>query len=123
MRAIERASGADDSAVAAARGFAASVAASLDAKMGAGLLGAYLLGSDLFIKRCDADPARPYADIGCSYETFTRDDMLELETLGPLTRLATGAFLEHIERWTLHRDVHVEAFTDAELDRVLLDKL
>jgi len=85
--------------------------------------GAYLLGSDLFIKRCDADPARPYADIGCSYETFTRDDMLELETLGPLTRLATGAFLEHIERWTLHRDVHVEAFTDAELDRVLLDKL
>jgi len=85
--------------------------------------GAYLLGSDLFIKRCDADPARPYADIGCSYETFTRDDMLELETLGPLTRLSTGASLEHIERWTLHRDVHVEAFTDAELDRVLLDKL
>ena len=85
--------------------------------------GAYLLGSDLFIKRCDADPTRTYADIGCSYETFTRDDMLELETLGPLTRLATGASLEHVERWTLHRDVHVEAFTDAELDRILLDKL
>ena len=36
---------ADDSAVAAARVFAEGVAALLDAKTGAGLLGAYLLGS------------------------------------------------------------------------------
>ena len=35
----------DDSTVAAARMFAASVAAFLDAKMGANLLGIYLLGS------------------------------------------------------------------------------
>ena len=81
--------------------------------------GAYLLGSDLFIKRCDADSSRPYPDFGCSYETFTRDDMLELETLGPLTRLAPGASLEHIERWTLHRNVELRDFTDEELDRVV----
>ena len=81
--------------------------------------GAYLLGSDLFIKRYDADASRPYPDFGCSYETFTRDDMLEIETLGPLTKLAPGASLEHIERWTLHRDIHLKEFTDEELDRVL----
>jgi hypothetical protein len=81
--------------------------------------GAYLLGSDLFIKRTEADASRPYPDFGCSYETFTRDDMLEIETLGPLTKLAPGASLEHIERWTLHRNISLTAFTDEELDRVL----
>jgi hypothetical protein len=85
--------------------------------------GAYLLGSDLFIKRMDADPSCRYADFGCSFETFTRDDMLELETLGPLTRLSPGASLEHVERWTLHRDVKLAGFTDEALDALLLDKL
>lgn len=81
--------------------------------------GAYLLGSDLFIKRCDAQPGVPYPDFGCSYETFTRDDMLEIETLGPLTRLATGASLEHVERWTLHSNIELREFSDDELDRVI----
>jgi hypothetical protein len=85
--------------------------------------GAYLLGTDLFIKRTDADPTRSYPDFGCSYETFTRDDMLEIETLGPMTRLAPGASLEHIERWTLHRDVRIRDFTDDELDEVVAQKL
>ncbi len=80
---------------------------------------AYLLGTDLFIKRYDADPSRPYTDFGCSFEIFTNGHMLELETLGPLTKLAPGASLEHIEQWTLDRDIHLTDFTDEELDRVL----
>ena len=32
--------------------------------------GAYLLGSDLFIKRYKADPAKQYPDFGCSFERF-----------------------------------------------------
>jgi hypothetical protein len=85
--------------------------------------GAYLLRDELFIKRSDADESSPYPDFGCSFEIFTRDDMLELETLGPLTKLAPGASLEHVERWTLHRNVKLQNFTDAELDQVLIDKL
>ena len=53
--------------------------------------GAYLLGSDLFIKRYEADPSKPYPDIRCSFETFTGPEFLELETLGPLTRVEPGA--------------------------------
>jgi hypothetical protein len=85
--------------------------------------GAYLLGSDLFITRCDADGSLAYPDFGCSFETFTRDDMLELETLGPLTRLAPSGSLEHVERWSLHSGVEIQDFTDQELDRVLSGKL
>lgn len=82
-------------------------------------MGAYLLGSDLFVKRYDADPSKRYADFGASYETFTNGDFLELETLGPLEEVAPGAGVQHVERWSLHKDVVIRDWTDAELDRVL----
>jgi hypothetical protein len=82
-------------------------------------VGAYLLGSDLFVKRYEADPSKTYADFGASYETFTNDGFLELETLGPLEKVAPGATVEHVEHWELRRDVAIREWTDAELDRVL----
>lgn len=81
---------------------------------------AYLLGSDLFVKRYRADASKTYTDFGCSFETFTNADFLELETLGPLAKLEPGGSVEHTERWTLHRNVKVGNWTDAELDRVVL---
>jgi hypothetical protein len=85
-------------------------------------MGAYLLGSDLFIKRYDANPSKSYPDWGASYETFTNGDVLELETMGPLEEVAPGAEVEHVERWSLHRNVEIREWTDAELDRVLPDE-
>jgi hypothetical protein len=86
--------------------------------------GAYLLGSDLFIKRYRAagSPA-DYPDFGCSFETFTNAKMLELETVGPMTTLAPGAAVEHVERWTLHKDIRIAAWTDEALDTALLPLL
>jgi hypothetical protein len=81
---------------------------------------AYLLGSDLFVKTYRAEPGRTYPDLGCSYQTFTRDDMLELETLGPISRVAPGEWLEHVEQWSLYRDITVTRWDDDELDRVLM---
>lgn len=81
--------------------------------------GAYYLNGELFLKRYQADPAKTYPDMGASYETFTNGETLELETLGPLTKLAPGETVEHVERWTLHRNVRLTAFDDDELDRVL----
>lgn len=82
--------------------------------------GAYLLNGELFVKRYDP-PAPPSAhpDLGCSFETFTNADFLELETLGPLTRLAPGESVTHTERWSLHRGVRVEHWTDEELDSLI----
>ena len=87
--------------------------------------GAYLLGSDLFVKKYQAagDSPRAYPDFGCSYETFTNADFLELETLGPIANLKPGASIEHVERWSLHRNVKVPAWTDEALDKVLLPLL
>ncbi len=86
--------------------------------------GAYLLHGELFMKRVAAEgtPAQ-YPDLGCSFEIFTNADMLELETLGPLTKLDRGTTVTHTERWSLHRGVSVAEFNDAELDRVILPLL
>ena len=82
--------------------------------------GAYLLNGELFVKRFDAagEPSQ-YPDFGCSYETFTNADILELETLGPLVTLAPGESVTHTERWSAFRGVTVSRWDDIELDRAI----
>jgi len=83
--------------------------------------GAYLLNGELFVKRYEAVAApSAYPDFGCTFETFTNADILELETLGPLTSLEPGRSVSHTERWTAHRGVKLSTWTDDELDTVLL---
>ncbi len=85
--------------------------------------GAYLLGSDLFIKKYEAGDVAKHPDFGCSYETFTNGDFLEIETMGPVVKVAPDKAAQHIERWSLHRGVTINSWTDSELDRVLLPLL
>lgn len=86
--------------------------------------GAYSLNGQLFIKRYDASPrAQDHPDFGSSYETFTNAQFLEIETMGPLTKVPAGGTLEHVERWSIHRNAPLKAFTDEEIDRVVLPLL
>ncbi len=80
---------------------------------------AYLLGTELFVKQTSADPARVYPDFGCSFETFTNAEMLEMETLGPMTKVQPEKAAEHVERWSLHKNVRITEWTDAELDNAV----
>lgn len=79
---------------------------------------AYHLDGVLFVKRYACDPQATYADMGCNTEVFTNADMLELETLGPLTRLAPGETVTHTERWHLFR-VELDGSEAAIDERVL----
>lgn len=81
--------------------------------------GAYLLNGELFVKKFAASPEEEYPDMGASYETFTNERFLEIETLGPLRTLQPGESLDHVEEWSLHRPVEVDSWDDAELDRAL----
>lgn len=62
---------------------------------------AYANHGNLFIKRFDHQPDADYPDFGCNFETFTRQDMLEVESLGPMQSLESGGYAEHFETWYL----------------------
>ncbi len=62
---------------------------------------AYLLGGEALIKRYPYELGANYADMGCNTETYTDSNTLEVETLGPLTRIEPGANADHLESWLL----------------------
>lgn len=86
-------------------------------------LGAYLLDGHLFLKQYHANPAKTYADMGCSYQSFTNCDMLELETMGPYELVAPGGHTEFTETWSLDQGVELTEISDASLDAILLPRL
>ncbi len=79
---------------------------------------AYQLGEDLFIKRFPFDDKASYIDYGSNNEIFTNEAMLEVESVGPVTRLAPGAQVEQKETWYLFKAKVGE--DDASIDTVLL---
>ncbi len=81
---------------------------------------AYARNGHVFIKKFDVLNNATYPDFGSSTETFTNADMLEVETLGPLTRLEPAAAVEHLERWWLYKGAPLARPTDEEIDRVIL---
>lgn len=83
---------------------------------------AYANKGCLFVKTFRYVAGAPYPDWGCSVETFTNDEMLEIETLGPLATLQPQAAVEHIEDWWLFRDVPLPA-NDADVDRHILPRV
>ncbi|KPK47138.1 MAG: hypothetical protein AMK72_08810 [Planctomycetes bacterium SM23_25] len=76
---------------------------------------AYAVHRCLFVKRFAYDPRAAYPDTGCNTELFTNADMLEVESLGPLARLAPGRKVEHLEDWYLFSGVPPIA-TEADAD-------
>ena len=55
----------------------------------------------LFVKKYPSLPDQQHTDMGANTEIFTNGDMLELETLGPLTQIPAGGRAEHVEHWGL----------------------
>jgi hypothetical protein len=83
---------------------------------------AYARNNRLFVKKFSFDAAERYPDYGVNMETFTNNDMLELETLGPMTRLEPNEAVEHVEDWFLFRDVPLPK-NDDEVDEYVLPRV
>lgn len=81
---------------------------------------AYANTQGLFVKRFTPLENALYPDFSAStYETYTTDFMLEMESLSPLTRLKPEGVLSHEERWYLFDGVAIPD-TEKEVDRYLL---
>ncbi len=83
---------------------------------------AYELEGTLFVKHFPFDKSATYPDGGCNFETFTNQDMLEIESLGPLLTLAPGEEATHAERWQLFPQVGALP-TEGAIERELLPRL
>ena len=66
---------------------------------------AYRYEGVVFRKRWTPQPERPHVDFGCNAEVYTNERHIELETLGPLVRLAVGEMVEHEEVWKVEEGV------------------
>jgi len=66
---------------------------------------AYQLGEFLFVKRFAWKDGMTYPDGGMNFETFSNEDFLEVESVGPMVTLQPGESTTHEERWSLHRGV------------------
>ena len=61
----------------------------------------YKLDGVVFSKKFARVPGATYPDNGCNCEIFTNEEMLELESLGPIVDLAPGETTELRESWAI----------------------
>ena len=54
----------------------------------------YLLDGNLFVCKFGFEEGAPYPDGGVNYETFTNEDMLEIEPIAPVSVVEPGKFAE-----------------------------
>jgi hypothetical protein len=83
---------------------------------------AYGLAGDLFVKRFKWIDGATYPDGGVNFETFSNEDFLELESLGPLVTLKPGRATVHEEQWELHRNVP-RCKTEADVEKYVVKRL
>jgi hypothetical protein len=83
---------------------------------------AYARKGHLFVKQFKYQTGVHYPDGGCCVEFFNREEMAELETLGPVIRLEPGQTVEHLEVWSLLDNIP-QPDSEADLESFVLPKL
>ena len=81
----------------------------------------YVLGDDIFRKRYDAKHGElPYPDENCSFETYTDNVMIEVETLSDIKAVENGDSHEYTEYWSLiKKPCDVDFNSDDSIDEML----
>ncbi|MBM4039257.1 MAG: hypothetical protein FJ290_12155 [Planctomycetes bacterium] len=79
---------------------------------------AYLRKDTLFVKQFPYEEGRKYPDCGCNCESYTAGNFIELESLGPLSRVDPRGSTCHVERWELFGSVDVGC-TEESLDAAM----
>jgi hypothetical protein len=79
----------------------------------------YFINGGMFVKKYNHNPNGNYPDYGVSFETYTNNLILEMETLGELSDITPGSTSHHCEEWLLIDNVERPAAND----EVTLDTL
>lgn len=84
----------------------------------------YCLNDDIFRKSFDTNhPNAAYPDGGCSFETYTNENMIEVESLSELKTVKPNETSELTESWSLHKKpCEVDFKSDDSID-IMLEKI
>ena len=66
---------------------------------------AYANMNALFVKQVPLQFGDIYPDLGANFELFTNDEILEVESLGPIDSIPPKGQITHLETWTLYDNV------------------
>jgi len=80
---------------------------------------AYWSKGILFRKSLTVQPRLDYPDLGCNAEVYCDSDFLELESLGPVSRMEPGQSATLTETWDLYDTLEVEFIPEALKTRLL----
>ncbi|WP_207713292.1 hypothetical protein [Clostridium cochlearium] len=80
---------------------------------------AYFNHNNIFIKEFTNYEETKYPDFGVSYESYTNEFMLEMESLSPLTMLEPEGVLNHVENWKLVKGLPFPGYDEEKLDSIL----
>jgi len=83
---------------------------------------AYANEGHLFVKTFAYVAGADYPDLGSSVEMFTNAEMIEIETLGPLTPLEPGTAVTHTETWHLFDDVPLP-HSESDVNSAIIPKI
>lgn len=65
----------------------------------------YANHNTLFVKQAPLQFNATYPDLGANFELFTNEEILEVESLGPVEIIPPKGQIDHMEHWTLIADV------------------
>ncbi len=80
---------------------------------------AYLNAGELFVQRFGYQEGATYPDHGVNYETFSNEDMLEMEPISPVVNLQPGEYSDLRMSWELFGNVPAVT-SEADVDRVIV---
>ncbi len=84
----------------------------------------YVLDNEAFCKSYDVNhQGLTYPDGGCSFETYTNDVMIEIETLSPLKMVQSGNSHSLTEHWSLTKNNAIIDFNNEESIENFLNNL
>lgn len=80
---------------------------------------AYINHGNLFVKKFEYQQDKTYPDFGVSYETYTNNDVLEMEILSPLEKLDPDKSHTLKETWKLIKGVQLEEISAQNIDEII----
>lgn len=81
--------------------------------------GAYFRDNAMFVKLYDEKKNCEYPDYGSTFETYTDQFFIELESLGPLEEIEPGSYVEHTEKWYLFDQIEAPQ-SEEDMDQKIL---